>query len=163
MTTPEQAKVNKVEYNRRYRKEHPEAKIRNSIAVRKYYRLHRERILARSKELWNMKTPEEKAKEGQRRYLCRLKHVDSTRRYHNKYCYNLTLEQIKDILISQNNRCAICGTQLSEEGKNRHVDHDHSTDKVRGILCRGCNSGIGFLKENTTILNNAIKYLEKHK
>lgn len=43
-----------------------------------------------------------------------------------------------------------------------HLDHCHDTLKIRGILCVRCNQGIGCMQEDIEIMNNAIKYLEKH-
>jgi hypothetical protein len=78
--------------------------------------------------------------------------------------YNISLNFYDNLFIQQNNRCAICSNAFSNEKHNykAHIDHDHTTGKVRGLLCNDCNSGIGFLKENITILSNAIKYIEKH-
>jgi len=42
------------------------------------------------------------------------------------------------------------------------VDHNHSTGKIRSLLCQGCNHGIGHFKESITLLKRAIKYLEVH-
>jgi nitrate/TMAO reductase-like tetraheme cytochrome c subunit len=81
-----------------------------------------------------------------------------------KHKYNISLNFYDNLFIQQNNRCAICSNAFSNEKHNykAHIDHDHTTGKVRGLLCNDCNSGIGFLKENITILSNAIKYIEKH-
>jgi predicted nucleic acid-binding Zn ribbon protein len=59
-------------------------------------------------------------------------------------------------------KCEICGDGVSlTSGKNKapHIDHDHTTGKVRGILCASCNKGIGMLKEDTSVLQKAIRYL----
>ena len=69
------------------------------------------------------------------------------------------------LLHSQKHCCAMCGIN-PKESKEYHykdlcVDHDHSTHKVRGLLCHNCNRGIGFLQHDITILENAIKYLNK--
>ena len=53
--------------------------------------------------------------------------------------------------------CDICGTSV--EGKKKHVDHNHKTGQVRGILCDKCNLGIGLFNENPEILINATSYL----
>jgi hypothetical protein len=51
--------------------------------------------------------------------------------------------------------CEICG-----KGGRMHLDHDHDTGKFRGVLCQGCNTGIGQFYENTQIMQSAIAYLE---
>lgn len=57
--------------------------------------------------------------------------------------------------LKQNNKCFIC----DEEAK-LVVDHDHSTGKVRGLLCSICNTGIGMFKDSTKNLEKAIEYLK---
>ena len=80
-----------------------------------------------------------------------------------KHAYNLTLEEYYKILESQNGKCAICGRERAAF-KNMKlplcVDHDHSTKKIRGLLCESCNIMIGLAKDNREILLNAVKYLE---
>lgn len=72
--------------------------------------------------------------------------------------FNLTIEAYDNLLASQGGACGICGRVLTT--KNMHVDHDHETKKVRGVLCFLCNSGLGFFKDNEASLAKAIEYLE---
>jgi hypothetical protein len=65
------------------------------------------------------------------------------------------------MLESQNNSCAICGGDAGQ--RSFSVDHDHISGKVRGLLCRGCNVGIGNLKDDIEILEKAIEYIKKHR
>lgn len=81
--------------------------------------------------------------------------------------YKITLLEYNNLLNNQNEVCAIC--KNPEKVKNNMgkiirlgVDHDHKTDKIRGLLCTNCNRGIGYLKENIFILKNAIKYLKRN-
>lgn len=69
--------------------------------------------------------------------------------------YGITLEQFTLLYDRQNGCCAICNKKLATP----HVDHDHKTGMVRGLLCKPCNQGIGFLGDNIDILNNAIQYI----
>lgn len=73
-----------------------------------------------------------------------------------KRAYGLTPEAVDRMLTDQGGECAICGKAL----KNYHIDHNHTTMVVRGLLCRGCNLGIGFFKESIGRLAAAIQYLE---
>lgn len=62
----------------------------------------------------------------------------------------------------QNGLCAICGTPESAAPRGRfHVDHDHVTHVVRGLLCGNCNIGLGQFKDSPTRLLAAIDYLAR--
>lgn len=77
--------------------------------------------------------------------------------------YGITHEQYEKMLFHQNGLCAICGSKQSHRGSDHlFVDHCHKTGKVRALLCHGCNAGIGQLREDPQILENAILYLKKH-
>jgi len=69
------------------------------------------------------------------------------------------------MLFKQDGCCAICGihhTIIHEKtGKALHVDHCHTTGKVRGLLCFTCNSAIGKFKDNIDIIQSAIIYLKQ--
>ena len=73
--------------------------------------------------------------------------------------YNLTIEQRSQMFIEQNGMCGICEQQFDD--KDLCVDHNHTTGKVRKLLCSSCNTGIGRLKEDINILRNAIRYLQQ--
>lgn len=55
--------------------------------------------------------------------------------------YGITLEQYEQMLTAQNGVCAICGRIPT--GRSLHVDHNHKTGEVRGLLCHSCNFAIG--------------------
>ena len=75
--------------------------------------------------------------------------------------YNISITDYKEMLLKQNNRCAICGDFNDNIKYGLHIDHCHTTGKVRGLLCHHCNTAIGSLKENKNNFINAIKYLEE--
>lgn len=78
--------------------------------------------------------------------------------------YGLTLDKYNRMLLEQNGGCAICGEkQNSKHSKRLFVDHNHTTRKVRGLLCHLCNIGIGGFKDDANRLRLAISYLEKTK
>jgi Autographiviridae endonuclease VII len=68
--------------------------------------------------------------------------------------YNLTPEDYESLLKKQNFKCAIC----LQYGK-LCIDHDHATNKVRGLLCTRCNVAIGLLKEHPEYIRRALTYL----
>jgi hypothetical protein len=71
--------------------------------------------------------------------------------------YNITEEQYQNLLTLQKNKCAICTREFV---RTPHIDHNHTTGAVRGLLCYSCNGAIGNLQESIEILKNAIRYLE---
>lgn len=82
-------------------------------------------------------------------------------RKHLKNSYGLTIEDYDNMYNEQQGCCLICKIHQSEINKKFHVDHCHSTDKIRGLLCPDCNHLLGFAKDNTEILKNAIDYLQR--
>lgn len=80
-----------------------------------------------------------------------------------KYQYGLSVEDYKGLLSKQNNSCAICNSPPTGRWDSFHVDHDHKTGKVRGLLCHHCNTGIGNLKDDVQLLESAINYLNEYK
>lgn len=77
--------------------------------------------------------------------------------------YSITTDMYNEILNSQNNSCAICKIHESNLNYPMFIDHCHSTGRFRGLLCRNCNSGIGYFKDNISVIENSISYLEKFK
>lgn len=69
--------------------------------------------------------------------------------------------QIFLIRDDQAGMCAICGDDLSKETKEVMVDHCHKTNRIRGLLCRRCNIGLGFFEDDIDRLKEAINYLER--
>lgn len=102
-----------------------------------------------------------KEKESHKRYID--KHSKKMWAYHLKRTYGITLENYNQMLIQQGNRCAICSIEFNNTKSDTKccVDHNHITNKVRGLICKKCNIGLSRFNDNTTILINAIKYLEK--
>ena len=74
--------------------------------------------------------------------------------------YKITLDQYNILLESQNGKCAICNN--IQIGHPLSVDHDHKTKKVRALLCKKCNSMLGFAYDRVDLLESAISYLRKH-
>jgi hypothetical protein len=74
--------------------------------------------------------------------------------------YGMTDEQFEDMWAAQNGQCAICRAELKRTGmQSCNIDHCHDTGKVRGILCRRCNWGVGILGDNPDRLEAAARYL----
>jgi len=82
------------------------------------------------------------------------------RNQHLKRLYGITLDDYNQMLTEQNDCCAICKT-TEPGGKHGKfmVDHCHDTGKVRGLLCKRCNIGLGEFNDDTSLLEKAVLYL----
>jgi len=96
------------------------------------------------------------------------KYRNKVRTYQNAYAYKkfgLTVEQYKELVITQKGLCAICHkpeTRMKNGRTQRlSIDHNHVSGKVRGLLCGACNSGIGYFKDDLVTINSAISYLQQ--
>ncbi len=99
------------------------------------------------------------------RELARLRYSRPRRRQTLLKRYGLTEEDYLTILEAQAFACGICGRSQEEFSYPLHVDHNHITDKTRGLLCLSCNTSIGSLKLDSSPerLYAALEYYETHK
>lgn len=74
-----------------------------------------------------------------------------------KQKYGLSVAEYDAMLAAQDGRCAICKCEPTD--RRLAVDHCHDTNKVRGLLCFTCNTGIGKFRHNKKLLQAAIDYL----
>jgi hypothetical protein len=74
--------------------------------------------------------------------------------------YGLTIEEYDAIVAAQDGLCRICRKTPNGRWKRLAVDHDHSTGRVRGLLCHACNAGLGHFRDSVESLRAAISYLE---
>lgn len=81
----------------------------------------------------------------------------SRRNSYYKATYGITIYQFNQMLRDQGEACYICHVK----GNDLHVDHDHATDRVRGLLCWRCNKGLGVYRDNIPALRRAVEYLER--
>ncbi len=103
------------------------------------YKITREHELAINRQ-WSLSHPDQRKESSLKRH-------------------GITLSQWEQMFIKQNGLCVICGNWLKFDGST-HVDHDHRSGEVRGLLCHKCNSFIGYALDSTTVLMNAIDYLQ---
>jgi hypothetical protein len=140
-------------------------------AAAKYERT-REQVLERMRDYYEANKEECKARS--------MAHYEANREHHTKRRhewtkanpdraldtklrrnYGITLQQYAVMLEEQGGTCAICRTD--DWGKRGPcVDHNHTTNKVRAILCGRCNTAIGQLRENPAIIRAAADYIERH-
>lgn len=167
---------------RQYRKDNPD--LFKKLETKRYHK-HREKRIHEVKEYY-MKHKEEislknkinKAKRTESRRRCKEKNKEkykktadeyrknnpekvkrSGKNSHLKRQYGITLLQYEEMIKLQENKCSICD-KISNS--SLHIDHNHSTGKVRELLCTNCNTGLGQFKDNIEFLESAIKYLVKH-
>lgn len=105
---------------------------------------------------------------------CRLNEKDYRKKYPDKIrasnisqAYNVSLEEARELMSIE--RCESCNVKLTKAKQNvrnktdQVIDHCHKTGEVRGVLCSGCNLGLGHFTDSITKLQNAIKYLKGEK
>jgi len=102
------------------------------------------------------------------RRMFRLNNPEIWKARQLKRFHNITLEDYNLMFLQQNGVCAICGKEETIKNTKYNkpldlaVDHDHKTNKIRGLLCACCNKALGMFYDNVLLLNSAIAYLEKH-
>lgn len=79
--------------------------------------------------------------------------------YNRRRLYGIDPEQYAALLAAQDHRCAICHTETPGGKGSWHVDHDHTTKAIRGLLCHACNIGLGNFDEDPARLLAAAAYL----
>jgi Recombination endonuclease VII len=132
----------------------PECKACTSARRKQWYRANKEREIARV-TAWQRANPE-------RVKAWRVKNRDrinkKLREIHLRNKFGLTPEQYDEMLERQGGGCAICGSPPTP-AISLHVDHDHGTGEIRGLLCVRCNNGIGLFRESPDLLDLATKYI----
>ncbi len=82
---------------------------------------------------------------------------------HLKRKYGITLAYKEALLVAQGSKCAACGGSDPKAKQGWHLDHDHKTGKIRGLLCLPCNAIAGYAADNVDHLSLVISYLIKHR
>lgn len=135
--------------------------------ARQYTDEERKDRLKQAKARYNA-TP--KARESARDYVRRCREADpawqgrqvrATIASSLKRKYGLTFETRDALLASQGGVCKLCGRPVKfGTAGGAHVDHCHSTGRVRGILCQKCNTALGTLGDTAESLERAVRYLK---
>jgi hypothetical protein len=120
----------------------------------------RERGNARSRAWYATHREEKRAYQDayRKEHLDHLLAIAENRRRQN--LYGITTDEYNNMALLQNGRCLICGQEPSD-GKALRVDHNHSTGKIRGLLCFNCNIGLGMFNDNPDLLAVAAEYLRR--
>lgn len=128
------------EYQKRFRKtQHRKEYLKN------YHKSHREKLINYYKQY-------------------RINHKKETTDWHLLKTYGLTYKEKELMIANQNYKCLSCGSDLKKiSPKNIHIDHDHISGKIRGILCNTCNMCLGLLEENPDKIKLLMEYAIKIK
>lgn len=149
MTNEERKLYNKQYYNNnkeKYQQLRIENREKNKKYLKEYYINNREKSIEYQKK-YNIINKEKNKKRDEYRHIKQ---------------YNITIEQYDDIFKLQEGKCHICGKHQNELKTKLCVDHNHKTNKVRGLLCDKCNRGLGHFNDDIEILMRAIDYLQKN-
>lgn len=123
---------------------------------------------------YRKKFPEKKKEQDKQYYINNMEKIKkykrewtdkSYKRLRNsrlKKSYGIDLEIYNQMFKNQKGLCAICNDPRSKQKYDFSVDHQHSTGKIRELLCSNCNTGIGLFKEDVELLQKVIIYLNKH-
>lgn len=111
---------------------------------RLYYQKHQERLRKRGTD-WNRKNKRQ------------------IRNAQLKRCFGITIEQYDMMYKNQEGCCAICRKHRNKFKRRLHVHHDHKTGWIGGLLCHGCNTGLGSFEDKKDLLIKAIHFLGQQK
>ena len=126
---------------KRYREDPDRVKQR----VLKWQRENRDRYRASQRRI-------KQSPEGKRR----------EREGHLRRTHGITQADYDAMVEAQKGRCKICGRRPAE-GKSFHIDHDHVTGRIRGLLCSSCNHALGLFAESPERLRRAASYVTRPK
>lgn len=131
----------KEEYRKNIDKYKERARIFNKSEKRKEWKkLNKEKIAFYNKERW----------------VTKLKFL----KLHLKQTYGIDISIYNQMFKEQEGKCFGCKIHQNDLKSSLNVDHCHKTGKIRGLLCRKCNSVLGLANDNITILENLINYLK---
>ena len=126
------------------------------LARHRHYEANREKYIRKAQE-WKRKNPERYARSQRRRRERRDQaRMRLERDQYLQRTYGLTLLDFEFLVVSQKGECAICGKR---DGEKLHVDHDHATGCIRGLLCGSCNRAMGLFHEDAARFKAAGEYL----
>jgi len=110
----------------------------------------------------NRKDPTSKTYQSDRAYRQRPGVARRANSWWFESQYGITIDERDRLGEKQGGKCAICGCVPPKVAYHwLHVDHDHKTGKVRGLLCTACNKALGLLKDSAEICHLAGRYLER--
>lgn len=155
-------RVRRTRYQQTYRELNPDTYRKQSQASKRRQREHRD--VEKYRAYWRAYMKRYRAEHGEK-YRAKQrawtrKNPERARLQQVRSEYGLTNEQYQALVTAQHGKCAVCGGGPSKRAL--HVDHDHQTGAVRGLLCRACNQGLGQFKDDIALMMRAVEYLSRH-
>lgn len=114
--------------------------------------------VARAKQ-WQIDNAE-RFRAYQAEYRARPERKRAMRDLYYRRAFGISADEFDAILAAQGGGCAICGV-VPEREASFHLDHDHVTGEIRGILCIGCNQGLGQFRDDAGLLERAAVYVRE--
>lgn len=148
-----------------------ELKRRSCERSRIWYHSHRKQARANN-ERWKVAHPGYSTRAGRKwrkahprrvkamNKAYRLANKDKIRKTQKMWARKHRTQKRAQLLASQGGRCAICRRNAPKD-RTWHLDHDHRTGHIRGVLCKTCNTGLGHFQDRVKYLRAAIQYLLK--
>lgn len=124
-----------------------------------------EKAIASTRQ-WQKNNPE-RVKEIQAKHRASESYINKYLNRHLKRTYGITYDDYLELFNFQNGKCKICdGVGEESKGERRShitlaVDHCHKTGKIRGLLCRKCNMGLGHFNDSSELLTSALSYIRE--
>jgi hypothetical protein len=167
------------DYARRYKEKHgrpvkkrySEFSPEQRAKALEYSKDWQKRNRKKMREYDNARSKTDRRKGWKKKYTASEEYKERRRKNNSRWWkshlrgYGMTQESLDLLWSKQDGKCAICGADLADCKSRRqaHIDHDHSTGKVRGILCGNCNRGLGSFNDSSDKLRSAIAYLSRHR
>lgn len=127
------------------KKRYPKIKEKKAKYNKEWREKNREHVV----EYYTEKNKTDKAKDG--KYQSKIKKN-----------FGLSLDEYNKMFEAQNGRCKICDRHQSEFNYRLGVDHNHTTGQIRGLLCKSCNSVIGYINDDSNIAKKMAEYLDEY-
>jgi hypothetical protein len=124
--------------------------------ARAYRAANRERLIAADRARYAQERAQ-RLETGKRYYA---EHKEDVLWKNRAKKFGLTQAGFDALLVVQRGACAICCERLDPKSRHTHVDHDHKTGKVRGLLCNHCNRMLGAAFDSPERLLMAVRYLD---
>jgi hypothetical protein len=155
-------KINRRKCNRAAKKWHQENKEKAKRIQQRYRSRHKNSIKVYDQSYHKLN--KEHCYKYKNEWRSRNKHKTKNEKLKSRF--GITIENFNRILDQQKNKCGICGSTFVDKKNDPSqpcVDHNHLTLKVRGILCRKCNGGLGGFNDDKKTLEAAFQYLRTNR